>query len=128
MRNFHLDICHGILDLFLMTGSAGSSLSRSSPSETLLNFKSPPDQASASSSAAVASELTQIKIRLRKEAEKRKSEAMETESPRKARRLTASSSMGLNGSDGDASQRKDIFGRDDVTVRFLWEEETPAKS
>lgn len=111
-----------------MTGSAGSSLSRNSPSETLLNFKSPPDQTLPSSNAAVASELTQIKIRLRGEAEKRKSSAMDTDSPNKARRLVASSSMGQNGSEGDASQRRDIFGRDDVTVRFLWEEETPAES
>lgn len=112
-----------------MTGSAGSSLSRSSPSETLLNFKSPPDQTSSSSSAAVASELTQIKIRLRGEAEKRKSSAMTVDTPRKARRLTAQNSgASLNGSQSDKQGRRDVFGRDDVTVRFLWEEEATAES
>jgi hypothetical protein len=109
-----------------MTGSVGSSMSRSSPSETLLNYK--PDQASSSSSAAVASELTQIKIRLRGEAEKRKSTAIPADHPHKVRKLTAGTSTGLNGSDGDENHRRDIFGRDDVTVRFLWEEETVTDS
>lgn len=109
-----------------MTGSAGTSLSRNSPSESLLNFKAGPDQSAGSSSAAIASELTQIKIRLRGEAEKRKSEAMDTDAPHKARRLTVSESLDLNGSEGDGQQRRDIYGRDDVTVRFLWEAETCA--
>lgn len=87
----------------------------------MLNFK--PDQASGSSSAAVASELTQIKIRLRGEAEKRKSSTIPSDVPHKVRKLTAGSSASLNGSDKDEHERRDIFGRDDVTVRFLWEEE-----
>ncbi|KAK9900085.1 cyclin-like protein [Cystobasidium minutum MCA 4210] len=120
------DICHGILDLFLMTGSASNSLSRSSPSESLLNFKSPPDQASTSNSnAAVASELTQIKIRLRGETEKRKSSEQATsDHPSKIRRRTISNNSSLNGSHAGDEPKRDIYGRDDVTVRFLWEEET----
>lgn len=109
-----------------MTGSAGSSLSRSSPSETLLNFKSPPDQAFSSSSAAVASELTQIKIRLRGEAEKRKSSESAADHPSKIRRRTISNNSSANGSHTGDEPKRDVYGRDDVTVRFLWEEETAA--
>lgn len=109
-----------------MTGAPGSSLSRSSPSETLLNFKSPPDHTSGSSNAAVASELTQIKIRLRGEAEKRKATAVDVERPSKSARVrTISNNSQGNGSQAGDESKRDVYGRDDVTVRFLWEEETP---
>jgi hypothetical protein len=105
-----------------MSGSANSIASRSSPSETLLNFQSAPQQGS-TSSAAVASELTQIKIRLRGEAEKRKRSAQHSGRPSKTRRLTSNGDTADTPGGSDERQYRDVFGRDDVTVRFLWQEE-----
>ena len=129
----------------------------------MLPFQSPRDQASSAPSsssflhtgAAVTSELTQIKIRLRDNASKRqfleddnghedtiseigKQRQQSVLSPAsKFRRMekrriesdTYSAMMAanaLNGVSREAHERgkekdKGLFGRDDVTVRFLWD-------
>ena len=144
------DVCHGILDLLLSVSSASGNTNKTSPTETLLPFQSPRDQGPSSSlhtGSILTSELTHIKIRLRDNAFKRRSteeaygEMSENElasippPPAKVRRLeartadgdaysamiAASLSNGAIGQEKESDRGKDFLGRDDVTVRFLWE-------
>lgn len=149
------DICHSILDLLLSINAASSSslassfASKPSPSETLLVTQShspreggPAASSSAPSStlgpslsgAALSSELTQIKIRLRGDAEKRSREHSVQYSVRsnKRRRMdeqghgrNAAGMAGLSNGSGNASAADErdqrYLGRDDVTIRFLWD-------
>ena len=79
---------------------------------------------------ALSSELTQIKIRLRGDAEKRRMDRDGQYSAHKRRRVEhdgngsrAGNRTGTgHGTDGAADERDQrYFGRDDVTIRFLWD-------
>jgi hypothetical protein len=141
------DVCHSILDLLLAIGQT----SKASPSDTLLTTVHSPREGQApapsnQNSATLAAELTQIKIRLRGNAEKRSLQADQaeesemngaesTEGQRKRRKVgrrrvpsgflqpaLTMSGMQDQGTPIEDDREADVLGRDDVSVRFLWKE------
>lgn len=109
------EICHQILDLLVsLTSALKSNQSPSSPSEAKsLKSSSLSIPSSTSSPIPSATELTGLKIKLR-EIESRRREATDEPAPR----LIAGSVMQTP--DELKSDAKEWSGRDDVTVRFMF--------
>lgn len=99
------DVCHSVLDLFSSMTSS-KALSATSPSDAAA---SPADPIGLS---VISVDFVQVKIRLREHERAR----AESGSGRKRRRAD-------DGAEADPSLA--FLGRDDVSVRFKWREESP---
>lgn len=113
------------MDLLLSLSATANNAARTSPSETILPFHSPRDSSTPTFAAdgdVVSAELTQIKILLRSEAARRENE----EGDRAAKRIRlprhpANLAQIDEPLDSPKAIEEGYLGRDDVTIRFLWD-------
>jgi CTD kinase subunit beta len=103
------DVCHMLLDLFISLSplTFTSPTSPAEPASTSASASAP----SSSSTARPNTDFTQVKIRLRE------IEAADAASrpPKKRSRISTGKDV------LDGAEKTDFLGRDDVTVRFLFE-------